>query len=153
MFRLLAGKILKDKGVHGFQGLDLTKPGDVLSAVERHYNAGQAAPSITGKWKMAITSTASLFSSGCSFSVVSPEALAYVYEHTLVTKPRRKKLGIHATPPWLVDYIVWRLYDWIREIPESDRHVFELACGHVPFLLSHAAVAAGVSGPDRREGP
>ena len=136
VFRLLAGKILKDKGVHGFKGLDLTRPLDVLSAVERHYNAGQANPLITGKWKTALTSTASLFGSAGSFSVVSPETLAYVYEHTLVTKPLRKKLGIHATPPWLVDYMVWRLYDWIREIPESDRHVFEPACGHAPFLLS-----------------
>ena len=35
-----------------------------------------------------------------------------------------------------MDYIVWQLYDWIREIPENDRHVFEPACGHAPFLLS-----------------
>ncbi len=136
VFRLLAGKILRDKGVQGFKGLDLTKPVNVLSAVAKHYNAGQAAIPTTGKWKSALTSAASLVSSAGSFSVVSPETLAYVYEHTLVTKALRKKLGIHATPPWLVDYMVWQLYDWIREIPEKDRHVFEPACGHAPFLLS-----------------
>jgi len=136
VFRLLAGKILKDKGVRGFQGLDLANPGDVLRAVGKHYNASQANILIKGKWTTALASAASLFCDAGSFGVVSPEALAYVYEHTLVTRPLRKKLGIHATPPWLVDYIVWRLYDWIREIPEADRHVFEPACGHAPFLLS-----------------
>jgi N-6 DNA Methylase len=136
VFRLLGGKILKDKGVHGFKGLDLTKPVEVLSAVEKHYGAGQAAMSITDEWKNALTSAVSSFRSAGNFGVVSPETLAYVYEHTLVTKALRQKLGIHATPPWLVDYMVWQLYDWIREIPENDRHVFEPACGHAPFLLS-----------------
>lgn len=134
-FRLLAGKILKDKGVYGFKGLDLSDPVDVLSAVERHYNAGQRHTAPAGKWKTALASAASMLSAG-NFGVVSPETLAYVYEHTLITKVVRKKLGIHATPPWLVDYIVWQLYDWIREIPEGDRHVFEPGCGHAPFLLS-----------------
>jgi hypothetical protein len=136
VFRLLAGKILKDKGVRGFQSLDLANVIDVLTAVQKHYNSSQADISITGKWKAALASAASLPCEAGSFGVVSPEALAYVYEHTLVTRPLRKQLGIHATPPWLVDYMVWRLYDWIREIPESDRHVFEPACGHAPFLLS-----------------
>jgi hypothetical protein len=136
VFRLLAGKILKDKGVRGFKSLDLANPLDVLAVVEKHYNASQAGLSIKGKWETAVASAALLSSRAGSFGVVSPEALAYVYEHTLVTKPLRKKLGIHATPPWLVDYMVWQLYGWICEIPETDRHVFEPACGHAPFLLS-----------------
>jgi len=136
VFRMLAGKILKDKEVHGFKGLDLTKPVDVLFAVEKHYNAGKADISFKDKWRAALASAASLFSGAGSFGVVSPETLAYVYERTLVTKTLRKKLGIHATPPWLVDYVVWQLYDWIGNIPVEDRHVFEPACGHAPFLLS-----------------
>lgn len=136
VFRLLGGKILKDKAVHGFKGLDLSDPGDVLSAVARHYDRSQTPPRLQGEWKTAMASAASQLSDAGSFAVVSPEALAYVYEQTLVTKSLRKKLGIHATPPWLVDYMVWQLYDWIRDIPEEDRHVFEPACGHAPFLLS-----------------
>ena len=136
VFRLLAGKILKDKSVRGFQRLDLSDPSDVLRAVGKHYNARQADISITSRWATALGSAASLLCKAGSFEVVSPETLAYVYEHMLVTKPMRKMLGIHATPPWLVDYIVWQLYDRILEIPETDRHVFEPACGHAPFLLS-----------------
>jgi type I restriction-modification system DNA methylase subunit len=136
-FRLLTGKILKDKAVPGFADIDLTQPAEVLSAVSRHYNAGAAADvPAGGRWKTSLRDAVSLFAGAGSFREVSPEALAYVYEQTLVTKALRKKLGIHATPPSLVDYIVWRLYDWIREIPEEDRHVFEPACGHAPFLLS-----------------
>ncbi|MCH9003194.1 MAG: N-6 DNA methylase, partial [Planctomycetes bacterium] len=135
-FRLLAGKILKDKKVHGFANLNLRDPVTVLEAVRQHYGAADAAPQLPREWKDALTAAGELVASFGNVRVVSPETLAYVYEHTLVTKDIRKKLGIHATPPYLVDYIVWQLYDWIREIPPAERHVFEPACGHAPFLLA-----------------
>ncbi len=136
VFRMLAGKILSDKGVHGFKGLDLNDPSAILAAVTKHYNRAEPPPQLNRMWKTALASAASLFSNAGSFGIISPETLAYVYERTLVTKDLRKKLGIHATPPWLVDYMVWQLYDWIRDIPIEDRYVFEPACGHAPFLLS-----------------
>jgi len=48
----------------------------------------------------------------------------------------RAALGIHATPSYLVDYIVWQLWPWIKEIPEEKRVVLEPACGHAPFLTA-----------------
>jgi hypothetical protein len=136
VFRMLAGKILKDKGIGDFVELDLTKPKAVLNAVASHYDTTNTTPSAPASGYAALKDAATLLADAGSFTVVSPESLAYVYEHTLVTKDLRKKLGIHATPPWLVDYMVWQLYDWVREIPVDDRHVFEPACGHAPFLLS-----------------
>ncbi|MGO9110586.1 MAG: class I SAM-dependent DNA methyltransferase, partial [Thermoguttaceae bacterium] len=136
VFRLVAGKVLKDKGVGDFGSLDLADPASVLRAVGKHYGAADAGTALPEEWKPALKAAASLFTDTPNLRVVSPETLAYVYEHTLVSKAVRKKLGIHATPPWLVDYMVWQLYDWIREIPVSDRHVFEPACGHAPFLLA-----------------
>jgi hypothetical protein len=136
VFRLLAGKILADKGIGGFPSLDLYKPKDVLEAVARHYDTSNTNPAPPKSDYMVLKDAASQLAQTGSFAVVSPESLAYVYEHTLVTKELRKKLGIHATPPWLVDYMVWQLYDWVREIPVGDGHVFEPACGHAPFLLS-----------------
>jgi hypothetical protein len=136
IFWLLAGKILKDKEVPGFVDLDLANPTSVLVAVARHYDTTRDILQISRASNTALTPAASILNDAGSFRVISPETLAYVYEHTLVTKVLRKKLGIHATPPWLVDYIVWRLYDWIRDLPQEDRHVFEPACGHAPFLLS-----------------
>jgi hypothetical protein len=136
VFRLLAGKILKDKDVDDFGALDLQDPAAVLIAVAKHYNATEADARLSREWKMALRPASELISAYGNVRVVSPESLAYVYEHTLVNKDLRKKLGIHATPPYLVDYIVWQLYDWIRDIPAEDRHVFEPACGHAPFLLT-----------------
>ncbi|MBX3387206.1 MAG: N-6 DNA methylase [Phycisphaeraceae bacterium] len=136
VFRMLAGKILKDKGIGDFPSVDLSKPKAVLHAVAAHYDTTNTRPTPPASGYDALRRAAALLSQAGSFAVVSPESLAYVYEHTLVTKELRKKLGIHATPPWLVDYMVWQLYDWVREIPVEDRHVFEPACGHAPFLLS-----------------
>jgi hypothetical protein len=135
VFRLLAGKILKDKDVDGFGSIDLQDPATVLSAVAKHYNAAGADTRLSQEWETALRPASELISAYGNVRVVSPESLAYVYEHTLVNKDLRKKLGIHATPPYLVDYIVWQLYDWVREIPREERHVFEPACGHAPFLL------------------
>jgi len=136
VFRLLAGKILKDKDVDNFGTIDLQDPVTVLSAVAKHYNAAKADGKVSREWKTALKQACQLISEYGNVRVVSPESLAYVYEHALVNKDLRKKLGIHATPPYLVDYIVWQLYNWIREIPHADRHVFEPACGHAPFLLA-----------------
>lgn len=136
IFRLLTGKILKDKAVASFGHLDLNNPREVLDAVNKHYSAANTPPSTNLLSNKVLKPAATTLAASGSFAVVSPESLAYVYEHTLVTKELRKELGIHATPPWLVDYMVWQLYDWIREIPVQDRHVFEPACGHAPFLLA-----------------
>lgn len=136
VFRMLAGKILKDKGIGDFPQVDLKKPKAILRAVAAHYNTTNTRPTPPTSGYDVLNDAAAVLAGSGSFAVVSPESLAYVYEHTLVTRDLRKKLGIHATPPWLVDYMVWQLYDWVREIPFEDRHVFEPACGHAPFLLS-----------------
>jgi len=140
VFRLLAGKILKDKNVGDFGKLDLRDPAAVLLAVARHYHKdgtiAEVESALSPEWKAALAPASDLISTFGDVRVVSPESLAYVYEHTLVNQDLRKKLGIHATPPYLVHYIVWQLYNWIRDIPPADRHVFEPACGHAPFLLT-----------------
>jgi hypothetical protein len=59
-----------------------------------------------------------------------------VYENTLISKETRSSLGTHATPSFLVDYIVGSLTDWVAEIPVRERTVFEPACGQAAFLVS-----------------
>ncbi|HSW01079.1 MAG TPA: N-6 DNA methylase [Sedimentisphaerales bacterium] len=136
VFRLLAGKILKNKDVGDFGRLNLGNPEAVLGSVAKHYSATDGGVGLSRQWQKALLPASELLSQYGDLRVVSPETLAYVYEHTLVSKALRKKLGVHATPPYLVDYIVWQLYDWVREIPPEDRHIFEPACGHAPFLLA-----------------
>lgn len=67
---------------------------------------------------------------------VTPEELARVYESTLVTPELRRTLGIHSTPPHLVEYILGRLAPWIEAMDWQARRVFEPACGHGAFLVA-----------------
>ena len=62
-------------------------------------------------------------------------------KHADFEKETRASLGTHSTPSYLVDYIVGNLADWIEEIPENDRSVFEPACGHAAFLVVGDATA------------
>ena len=137
-FWLLAGKILKDKEVKNFTDLDLQDPSETLQCVQTHYHSDQQ-PEIMSKPKMdALQRAASILSEFANLRSVTTESLAYVYENTLINKEVRKALGIHATPSYLVDYIVWQLSDWINEIPQDKRTVLEPTCGHAPFLISAA---------------
>jgi len=69
-----------------------------------------------------------------SFRNLSVEALAYVYENTLVSPETRKDYGTHATPPQIAQYIVQNLP--FEYLPYDERHVFEPFCGHAPFLTA-----------------
>ena len=83
-----------------------------------------------------MTESASIISQFSSLVLTTTEALAYVYENTLISKETRSALGTHSTPSFLVDYVVGNLADWINEIPVNERNVYEPACGHAAFLVS-----------------
>src|SRR4029450_9337652 len=67
---------------------------------------------------------------------VTTESLSYVYENTLISKETRMQLGIHSTPSYLADYIVWRLAPWFEEIGPERGDVVGAACGYPAFLVS-----------------
>ena len=138
VFRLLAAKILTDKKVSEFSDLNLDDVSETLRKVHNHYNAEQALEKITQRQERGLKAAAKLLKNFGSLRHLTIESLAYVYENALITKDIRKALGIHATPSYLVDYIVWQLFDWIRDIPQKERIVLELTCGHAPFLVSAA---------------
>ncbi len=135
-FWLLAAKILKDKQVNAFAGLELENLTDVFARLAKHY--GASAPiSIEGtKQTKALREAARDISQFSNLELVSTEALAYIYENAFITKETRDELGTHSTPAYLVDYIVGKLRPWIEKIPAQQRTVFEPACGHAAFLLS-----------------
>ena len=137
-FWLIGAKILQDKGVEGFKRLDIENIDLLMEKIRRHYNA-QKEPIIPRSRIKQITKVArEMLKPVSSFSHMTIDSLSYVYENTLVTQATRKALGIHATPSWLVNYIVWQLADWIEEIPEEKRFILEPACGHAPFLTAGA---------------
>jgi len=135
-FWLLGAKILKDKQVPGFKTLNLEDVSELLQKVHRHYNAEQPPDCKTQQQKRALKEAAKTVNCFSNLGNLTMESLAYVYENTLIAKDIRKALGIHATPSYLVDYIVWQLFDWIRNIPQEKRVVLEPTCGHAPFLTS-----------------
>lgn len=133
-FWLLCAKILKDKEASGFIRLDLGDVDNVLKAVKNHYRASELVDVQTNQQTQALKAAAEQIKIFANLSNLTTEAFAYMYENVLVDKNLRSALGIHATPSYLVDYIVWQLWPWIKQIPEKERVVLEPTCGHSPFL-------------------
>ncbi len=136
IFWLLAAKILRDKGVPAFLNLDLTRTKEVLRRVSLHYGepaqVTHANPQRVSQLKEAARAVSMLGHLG----QVTTEALAYVYENTLVTAELRDTLGIHSTPPYLSDYVIGRMMPHIESLGVEERRVLEPACGHGAFLVA-----------------
>ncbi|MGB2705905.1 MAG: N-6 DNA methylase, partial [Candidatus Omnitrophota bacterium] len=138
-FWLIGAKILKDKSVEGFKTLKISSVEDLVNKVQGHYNAAQILDISNTVRRKALERVAKeIVEPVSSFAHLTIESLAYVYENTLTNKETRKVLGTHATPSWLVNYIVWELIDWIEAIPQENRIILEPACGHAPFLTAGA---------------
>jgi hypothetical protein len=133
-FWVLCAKILKDKGVPRFVQLNLGDVDAVLGAVRTHYGAAQEIETGTKRQRGALERAAGEVDKHAGLATLTTEAFGYMYENVLVDEKLRSALGIHATPSYLVDYIVWQLWPWIKEILEEKRVVLEPACGHAPFL-------------------
>ena len=138
-FWLLAAKILQDKSVRGFAGLDLAEVEDVFARLAKHYHSESPRPIPVGgqRRREALVAASHDIGRFANCGAVSTEALAFLYESALIDRTTRIKLGTHSTPTWLVDYIVGKLRPWIeKDIAVADRRVFEPACGHAGFLIS-----------------
>lgn len=154
-FWLLAGRILHDKGVPGFQrGFDLTGIQDVFTRVRKHY-ADDSLPSQEPKNRIAaLMHAARILKAGPALAIVSPETLADPFENALITKETRKESGTHSTPGWLVEYMLGRLRPWIEELAAAGRcRVFEPASGHAPFLLGAMRTLASLPCCDGLDDP
>ncbi len=135
IFWLVSGKILRDKQVPTFEDVDLEDVEDVFHRVATHYGSEPFEAGSRRKLE-ALRESARTIDRFTSLGLTTTESLAFVYENTLISKRTRSQLGTHSTPSYLVDYVLGHLADWIEEIPESDRSVFEPACGHAAFLVS-----------------
>ncbi len=130
-FRFLAAKVLHDRGFDEFASLSgSSDPADILRRVEAYY--GQSEPVLDDRavWDAVFP----IIWSRLNFQNISVEVLAYIYEHTLVTKPLRKKLGIHGTPSSIARYIVRSLP--IEKLDERERIFLEPCSGHGILLIA-----------------
>ncbi len=151
VFWLLGAKILQDKKVKRFIKLDLEDVPAVLERVNTHYGVKKGLVFKTKRQQRALEAASKLVKRFSSLNNLTIESLAYVYETDLIDKETRKAWGIHATPSYLVDYIVWQLFDWIRDIPQKNRIVLEPTCGHAPFLTAALRLLREIYEGDRAE--
>ena len=148
VFWLLAAKVLHDKHVPKFKNINLKDVEQVFDRIGNHHGDTGRLPPFGKRGRSAIEAVASSIADCGSLADVSSESIAYVYENALIDKAAgtrgartgdkpydiRKDLGIHSTPPVLIQHMLSQLWPLIEQIKPEDRHVFEPACGHAPFL-------------------
>ncbi len=150
-FRLLIAKILGDRDYPGYQVF--TDAEHALDEVRRVFLSGAKGAAILDD-KAVQNAVWKQLRQGINLSHVSGEALAYVYENTLVSRDTRRALDIHATPPEVADYILSQLP--LSELGLNERRVFEPFAGHAPFLTAamgqlKALLPQGMDGRARHE--
>jgi hypothetical protein len=151
VFWLLGAKMLHDKGVEGFIRLNFGNVDEVFTRLAKHYGESADGLVTSQQKRRALESVAQKIGSSFDLSFATTEALAYVYENTLISDQIRAELGTHSTPTYLVDYIVGRLEPWIREIEQDRRSVFEPACGHAAFLVAAIRLLTSLLPPKMEE--
>jgi hypothetical protein len=134
VFRLLAAKVLQDRQHVYAASWDPADLKSVLRAIESYYSLPAV---LVGKTEAELVSYAAaweILRQGISFSNISSEDLAFVYENTFVTPETRKDLGTHSTPRPLAEYAVSRL-ELHRFAPE-ELTIYEPFAGAGVFLVS-----------------
>ena len=151
VFWLLGAKMLHDKGVEGFVRINFKNVDDVFSRLVTHYGESPEGLITTQVKRRALEFVAQRIATSADLQLATTEALAYVYENTLISDEIRAEFGTHSTPSYLVDYIVGRLEPWIRQIEPERRNVFEPACGHAAFLVAAIRLLTSLLSPERAE--
>lgn len=132
-FRLLAAKVLLDRGHDITAQWDGDDISSVLSAISSHYGLptlSDAAP----RAGLAFAKAWRGLRDGISFRNISADDLAFVYEQTLVTPETRKHFGTHSTPRQVAEHVVTGLELWKHD-PE-DLRVYEPFAGAGVLLVA-----------------
>lgn len=133
-FRLLAVKVLRDRGHAEAQQWDPDDVGELLRGIEAFYGLGPLLEDADAPQPNLLSAAWDRLSSGISFANISSEDLALVYENVLVTEETRKHFGTHTTPRQLAEYAVARLE--LSRFTPDELFVYEPFAGAAPFLVS-----------------
>ena len=131
VFRLIASKILLDREYPELGSV--SNPESAIKEAEK-YCFGDRDPEPVLKDSKTQTEVWNHIRGAFHFQNLSVNALAYVYENTLVTDTTRRHLGIHSTPPEIAEYIVRNLP--FEALKTGNRRVFEPFSGHSVFLMA-----------------
>jgi hypothetical protein len=149
VFRLLAAKILQDRGNALASQWDNGDVTSILKVIGDYYrlpasfNIKTIGTKLEASWK--------ILSNGISVANISADDLAFVYENTLVTPQTRREFGTHSTPRHVAEYVVSRLGLWRHA--ENPLSVFEPFAGAGVFLVSalrHMREALPMEWDDKR---
>lgn len=134
-FRLLAAKILVDRG-HPAASIWRAAPvSEVLNGIEGYYNLVRlSSQQLTGVPDTSTEAAWQTLLEAISFRNISSDSLAFVYENTLVTKDTRKRFGTHSTPRQVAEYVLGKLD--LSKFDYNALTVFEPFTGAGAFLVA-----------------
>lgn len=135
VFRLLAGKILIDRGDSRVASVDADDPRQVVATVESLYSLPTQRLQWTKTRVRQLTAAWLALREGLYVRNVAADDLAFVYENTLITPETRKAFGTHSTPYSAADYVIRSL-----RLPEGNAaaqlRVYEPFAGACVFLTA-----------------
>lgn len=134
IFRLLAAKVLIDRSHSLAAKWRVDDLASVLQGIESYYSLGAVPLSHRQAEGPAFSAIWAKLRQGISFSNISADDLAFVYENTLVTPEARKLFGTHSTPRVVAEYAVERLQLHAHDLKAL--HVYEPFSGAGIFLVS-----------------
>lgn len=134
MFRLLAAKVLQDRG-HVLSGKwDADDLASVITSIGHYYKLPRLPELRADTHKRVFATAWNQLRRGINFRNISSDDLAFVYEHTLITPETRKHFGTHSTPRQVAEYVVSRLEFW-RSSP-AVLNIYEPFAGAGVFLVA-----------------
>lgn len=134
IFRLLAAKVLQDRGDDLAKTWNPTDIDTVLGRISRHYKL-PPLPGETSSFRgTPFESAWTRLSGGINFRNISSDDLAFVYENTLVRRETRKHFGTHSTPRAVAEYIVNHLELWRQDL--SKLNIYEPFAGAGVFMVA-----------------
>ncbi len=134
-FRLLAAKILQDRGHELAERWNPDDFGSVITAISRYYRLPTIPVEQIAALRLIFSPAWKRLRDAINFANISADDLAFVYENTLVTPDTRKHFGTHSTPRQVADYVVSRLELWKWSGP-ADIRVYEPFAGAGVFLVA-----------------
>ena len=134
VFRLLAAKVLRDRNHPLARRWDTDDLAHILQDIESHYSLPAILQRCNSVLLPVILAAWECLCDGISFSNISSDDLALVYENTLVSRDTRLKFGTHSTPRQVSEYAVTRL--GLHDQPLDELHIYEPFAGAGVFLVS-----------------
>lgn len=132
-FRLLAAKVLRDRGHSLASNWDDDDIESVLDSIGTYYRLPRL-PEERAFTKRLFSTAWERLRQGINFRNISSDDLAFVYENTLITPETRKHFGTHSTPRQVAEYVVSHLELWRSEPDCID--IYEPFAGAGVFLVA-----------------